>query len=322
MRHCGAGGRSVNKRDGRFILMNVSGVLIIDKPQGISSHAVVNRVRRIFDIKTVGHAGTLDPMATGVLPVLVGRAVKASEFLKEHNKRYLAGVKLGITTDSFDTTGNVFSRFDGVTPSFEEFKAAALSFKGTFMQLPPMYSALKVGGVKLVKLARQGIEVERVPREVTISDISAKEENGEFMIDVACSKGTYIRSLCDDIGKKLGCGAVMSSLRRTVVGDFDIENAYTLERLAEMDEEQLCKTLIPVDTLFEEYAKIVLPDFFATLYKNGCEIYFKKLRPVGIDREKVGVYYRVYDRNGFIALGESAMFENGVALKARKMFFN
>ncbi len=302
--------------------MDVSGVLIVDKPQGISSHTVVNRVRRIFDIRTVGHAGTLDPLATGVLPILVGRAVKASEFLKEHDKEYIAGVKLGVTTDSFDTTGNVLTRFEGELPSFKQFESAALSFKGTFMQLPPMYSALKVGGVKLVKLARQGIEVERTPREVTISSIKAFEENGEFYIKVACSKGTYIRTLCDDIGKAMGCGAVMSSLRRTVVGDFHIEKAYTLDELSEMDEDALKATLIPIDSLFSEYQEIFLPAFYSTLYKNGCEIYFKKLRPAGIDREAEGVYYRVYDKNGFIALGESARFDSGMALKARKMFFN
>lgn len=302
--------------------MNANGVLIVDKPAGISSHAVVNRIRRIYDIKTVGHCGTLDPMATGVLPILVGRAVKASEFLKDHNKAYIAGVKLGVNTDSFDITGNVLSAFEGDLPSFQRFEEEALRFKGTFMQLPPMYSALKVGGVKLVKLARQGIVVERTPREVTISEINAFENNGEFYINVECSKGTYIRTLCDDIGKALGCGAVMSSLRRTVVGGFSIEQAFTLEALAQMDEKALSDALIPIDSLFEEYDKIFLPSFYSKLYKNGCEIYFKKLRPTDIDREAEGVLYRVYDSNGFIALGESARFSGGMALKARKMFFN
>lgn len=302
--------------------MEVSGVLIVDKPAGISSHAVVNRIRRIYDIKTVGHCGTLDPMATGVLPILVGRAVKASEFLKDHNKSYVAGVTLGVSTDSFDSTGNVLSIHEGTLPTFKQFEEEALKLKGTFMQLPPMYSALKVGGVKLVKLARQGIEIERTPREVTISGIRAFEKDGCFYIDVDCSKGTYIRTLCDDIGKALGCGAVMSSLRRTVVGNFRIEHVYTLEKLAEMDEDALKNALIPVDSLFEEYQKIFLPAFYSKLYKNGCEIYFKKLRPADIDREAEGVLYRVYDANGFIALGESAKFSEGMALKARKMFFN
>lgn len=302
--------------------MEASGILIVNKPAGLSSHGVVNRVRRIFGTKTVGHCGTLDPMATGVLPVLVGRAVKASEFLKDHDKAYTAGVKLGITTTSFDTTGEVIESFEGPLPDFASFKKSAESFMGTFMQMPPMYSALKVGGVKLVNLARQGIEIERTPREITISNINAFEDNGQFYIDVDCSKGTYIRTLCDDIGKKLGCGAAMSSLCRTKVGSFTIEQAHTLEELAEMTTEELTACLIPIDSLFTDLPRIFLPKFYAGLYKNGCEIYFKKLRPAGIDRDAVGVLYSVYCEDGFIALGESARYPKGVALKARKMFFN
>lgn len=302
--------------------MDASGILIVNKPAGLSSHGVVNRVRRIFGTKTVGHCGTLDPMATGVLPILVGRAVKASEFLKDHDKAYLAGIELGLTTDSFDTTGNVLTHFEGELPDFATFEKAARSFEGTFMQLPPMYSALKVGGVKLVNLARQGIEVERKPREVTISRLNAYEQDGKFIIDVDCSKGTYIRTLCYDIGEKLGCGATMSSLCRTRVGSFDIKDAHTIEELGAMNEDELTACLIPIDSLFSDLPRIFLPKFYAGLYKNGCEIYFKKLRPSGIDRDAVGVLYRVYGEDGFIALGESAQYSKGVALKARKMFFN
>ena len=302
--------------------MDASGILIVNKPAGLSSHGVVNRIRRIFGTKTVGHCGTLDPMATGVLPVLVGRAVKASEFLKDHDKAYLAGIELGITTDSFDTTGNVISKYEGTLPSFTDFESAALSFKGTFMQLPPMYSALKVKGIKLVNLARQGIEVEREPREVTIRELKAYKEDGKLYIDVDCSKGTYIRTLCYDIGEKLGCGATMSSLCRTRVGDFDIKDAHTIEELGNMSEEELAACLIPIDSLFMDLPRIYLPKFYAGLYKNGCEIYFKKLRPAGIDRNAVGVLYRVYGEDGFIALGESAEYTKGIALKSRKMFFN
>ncbi len=302
--------------------MDVSGILIVNKPAGMSSHAVVNRIRRIYGTKTVGHCGTLDPMATGVLPILIGRAVKASEFLKDHDKSYIAGVCLGITTDSFDTTGNVVEKFEGELPDFTAFERAAKEFEGTFMQLPPMYSALKVGGVKLVNLARQGLEVERTPREVTVSRLVTYEKDGVYYIDADCSKGTYIRSLCYDIGEKLGCGAAMSSLCRTRVGDFDIKDSYTLEQLAEMSEEDLTDCLQPIDSLFMDLPRIFLPKFYAGLYKNGCEIYFKKLRPAGIDREAVGVLYRVYDQGGFVALGESAMYDKGVALKSRKMFFN
>jgi len=302
--------------------MDVSGILIVNKPAGLSSHGVVNRIRRIFGTKTVGHCGTLDPMATGVLPILIGRAVKASEFLKDHDKSYIAGVSLGITTDSYDTTGSVVTRFEGILPTFTEFEKAAKEFEGSFMQLPPMYSALKVKGVKLVNLARQGVEIERTPREVTVSRLVPYEKDGVFYIDADCSRGTYIRTLCYDIGEKLGCGAAMSSLCRTRVGSFDIKNSYTLEQLSEMNEDDLSACLLPIDSLFMDLPRIFLPKFYAGLYKNGCEIYFKKLRPAGIDRDAVGVLYRVYDEQGFVALGESAAYTKGVALKSRKMFFN
>ncbi len=303
--------------------MNDSGILIINKPEGLSSHMIVNRVRRIFGTKTVGHSGTLDPMATGVLPILIGRAVKAAEYMQDHDKSYLAGVKLGTLTDSGDITGNIISVFDGNLPDFETFKAAALSFVGSYMQTPPMYSALKVGGVKLLELARRGIEVERSARKVTVYGMEVFEKDGELYMDVDCSKGTYIRTLCEDIGEKLGCGATLSSLCRTKVSDYCIENAYTLEQLAEMDEEALRATLIPVDTVFKDLKEIRLPAFYETLFKNGCEIYMKKLRPpAGIDREAEGIMYRISGADGFIAIAESVRFRKGVALKCRKMFFN
>lgn len=302
--------------------MDVSGILIINKPQGASSHKIVNTVRRIYDIKTVGHTGTLDPMATGVLPILIGRAVKAAEYLQDHDKRYYAGVRLGVTTDSGDITGSILSEHQDALPSFEEFKACAESFVGEMEQIPPMYSALKVGGVKLVDLARKGIEVERKARRITVYSLTANQSDGVYYIDVSCSKGTYIRTLCEDIGKKLGCGACMCSLERRRAGEFDIAQAYTIEMLEDMDKEALRDVLIPVDKMFEEYNAVTLPAFYSKLFKNGCEIYLKKLRPQGIDRNAEGVFYRVYDNDGFIALAESVRFEKGIALKARKMFFN
>lgn len=303
--------------------MNDSGILIINKPEGLSSHMIVNRVRRIFGTKTVGHSGTLDPMATGVLPVLVGRAVKAAEYMQDHDKSYLAGIKLGTVTDSGDITGNVLSVYEGTLPDFETFKAAALSFVGTYMQTPPMYSALKVGGIKLLELARKGIEVERTARKVTVYGMDVFEKNGEIFMAVDCSKGTYIRTLCEDIGAKLGCGATLCSLSRTKVGEYDIQNAYTLEQLAEMDEEALRGTLIPVETVFADLTELRLPSFYETLFKNGCEIYMKKLRPpAGIDREAEGIMYRISGADGFIAIAETVRYPKGVALKCRKMFFN
>ncbi len=303
--------------------MNDSGILIINKPEGLSSHMVVNRVRRIFGTKTVGHSGTLDPMATGVLPILIGRAVKAAEYMQDHDKSYIAGIKLGTLTDSGDITGNVLSVFDGELPDFDTFKNAAMAFVGSYMQTPPMYSALKVGGIKLLELARKGIEVERTARKVTVYGMNVFERDGGLFMAVDCSKGTYIRTLCEDIGRELGCGATLCSLSRTKVGDYDIENAYTLEDLAEMDEDALRATLIPVDTVFSDLPEIRLPAFYENLFKNGCEIYMKKLRPPApIDREAEGVMYRISGADGFIAIAETVRFSKGIALKCRKMFFN
>ena len=302
--------------------MDVSGILIINKPAGVSSHRIVNIVRRIYGIKTVGHAGTLDPMATGVLPVLIGRAVKACEYMQDHDKSYFAGVKLGVCTDSGDTTGTVIKEFGGELPDFDAFSEAANSFVGENMQVPPMYSALKVGGVKLVDLARKGIEVERKARKVNIYSVLPSEKDGVFYIEVDCSKGTYIRTLCEDIGEKLGCGACMCSLERRRVGDYRIENAHTTEELEEMSPEALSALLIPVETVFAEYPKIVLPEFYSKLFKNGCEIYCKKIKKQEIALESEGLLLRVYDKNGFIAFGETAMFDKGLAVRAKKMFFN
>ncbi len=302
--------------------MDVSGILIVNKPSGVSSHKIVNIVRRIYGIKTVGHAGTLDPMATGVLPVLIGRAVKACEYMQDHDKSYVAGITLGITTDSGDTTGTVLSTHEGDLPDFESFKAAAEGFVGEHMQVPPMYSALKVGGVKLVDLARKGIEVERKARSITVYSLSAYEDGGVFTVDVDCSKGTYIRTLCEDIGKQLGCGACMCALKRTRVGDYRIEDAFTTEQLETMSEEELKAALIPVDTVFSQYPSVFMPEFYAKLFKNGCEIYCKKLRPKDIVLNEEGILLRVYDKNGFIAFAETASFEKGLAIRAKKMFFN
>lgn len=302
--------------------MDVSGILIINKPAGVSSHRIVNIVRRIYGTKTVGHAGTLDPMATGVLPVLVGRGVKACEYMQDHDKSYVAGVTLGLTTDSGDTTGNAIARYEGRLPSFDDFRKVAEGFVGEQLQVPPMYSALKVGGVKLVDMARKGIEVERKARSITVYSLSAFESEGVFYMAVDCSKGTYIRTLCEDIGAALGCGACMCSLERTRVGDYRIEDAYTVEQLEAMDERELKATLIPVETVFEEYPAVMLPDFYAKLFKNGCEIYCKKIKAKNPPFEEEGQLFRIYDNNGFIAFGETAVFEKGLALRAKKMFFN
>ena len=216
------------------------GVVCVNKHQGVTSHTIVNMLRRLYNTKQVGHTGTLDPMATGVLPVMVGRAVKASEYLTAEDKGYIAEFKLGTVTDSGDVTGNVIAENSDVPPA-NTVKDTVMSFVGTIKQTPPMYSALKVNGQKLVDLARKGIEVERESRDITINSIELEDvspEQGVYRIKVECSKGTYIRTLCTDIGEALGCGAVMTSLTRTKSGNFTIENSYTVEELEKMTEEQ------------------------------------------------------------------------------------
>lgn len=205
----------------------MNGILVINKPRGMTSHDVVSRVRRILHTKKVGHAGTLDPMATGVLVVLVGKATKLSDRMLCEKKRYKAGFKLGVETDTYDITGKVLSE-KPVTVSREKISECVDSFRGKISQVPPMYSAIKVGGKKLYELARRGVTVERKPRDVEIYDISLCGEN---MLDICCSKGTYIRSLIHDIGVHLGCGAVMTELARVASGNFCIENSVTLEEL-------------------------------------------------------------------------------------------
>ena len=291
------------------------GVLLIHKPYGITSFDVVARVRRLYGTKQVGHTGTLDPIATGLLPVLVGRAVKASEFLTEKDKEYIAGLRLGITTDTEDITGSILTETQTI-PSREAVLTTANSFVGEIMQVPPMYSALKVGGEKLVDLARRGITIEREARPITIHALDIDGDGADYKMRVFCSKGTYIRTLCADIGAKRGCGGAMSSLIRTKTGGFTLENAYTLEALEAMTPEERASLLLPTETLFTHLPKATLSDFFARLSRNGCEIYLKK---IGADIP-LGTLLRVYDKDGFYAIGEVREYPDGNAIKLLKRF--
>ena len=297
----------------------LSGVVAIDKPAGMTSHDVVSKLRRLYGTKQVGHTGTLDPMATGVLPVMIGRAVKASEYLSSDCKNYLAGMQLGITTDTEDVTGTVLTRNENL-PTKEEVEAVLARFRGKIMQIPPMYSALKVKGQKLCDLARKGVEVERTPREIEIYRlelIESREADGWYLLDVECSKGTYIRTLTADIGAALGCGGAMESLRRGAAGPFALSDCHTLQSLAEMTEEQRVAVLCPVETLFSEHAKVELPDFYAELARNGCEIYLSKLH---LDYA-VGTRLRLWRaKDGFFALGEVKQYPEGAAIKVLKLF--
>ena len=282
----------------------------------MTSHDVVFKMRKLYGTKKTGHTGTLDPMATGVLVVLIGRAAKAAEYLTYDSKTYKTTLRLGITTDTEDTSGTVLSTSENFPDKDEVFRVIS-SFVGDIMQTPPMYSALKVGGEKLVDLARRGIEVERESRQVHIDSIKAEYiSDSEYSLEVTCSKGTYIRTLCADIGKKLGCGGVMSSLCRTVCGEFSLDKAYTLESLEEMTLEQRLSLLYPTEDVFASYPVCKLDGFMLKLCRDGAEIYQNKIKTSFPD----GSYVRLYDSDGFFALGKVSEFEKGSAIKPVKVF--
>ncbi len=282
----------------------------------MTSQAVVNRVKRLFGVKKAGHTGTLDPLATGVLPVLLDRGVKASEFMLTSDKHYKATLLLGLTTDTEDITGETLTTSNEI-PGEEEVFSAVNAFLGSYMQTPPMYSALKVGGKKLCDLAREGVEIEREAREVFIHDINVEKlSEREYALDVTCSKGTYIRTLCADIGRKLGCGGVMKTLCRASASGFTLEEAYTISELEEMTDAERSSVILPVERVFEKYPEVVLPDFFSRLAHSGLEIYVSKLKMT----TKVGKIYRLKDRNGFFAVGEVREFDDGLAIKPIRQF--
>ena len=294
----------------------LSGLVIINKEEGITSQGVVNRVKRIFGAAKAGHTGTLDPMATGVLPVLIGRGVKASEFMLTSEKHYGATLLLGLTTDTEDVTGDVITECD-VNISEETVLAAIDGFVGEIMQTPPMYSALKVGGKKLCDLARRGEVIEREARPVTIHSIKAERINDrEYYLDVVCSKGTYIRTLCADIGASLGVGGVMKTLQRLTASGYTIDEAKTLTELEAMTEEERISHVYPVEDVFKKHECVVLPDFFARLAHSGLEIYLHKIRR---DYPQ-GTLLRLADSNGFFAVGEVREFESGLAIKPIRQF--
>ena len=296
----------------------LSGVLIVHKHAGVTSHDIVGKVRRLFGTRKVGHAGTLDPMATGVLVVLIGRAAKAAEYLASNAKRYRATLRLGITTDTEDTTGEVLTTSDAI-PDLAALQAVIPSFCGKIQQIPPMYSALKVGGKKLVDLARQGQVIERQAREIEIFDlqVAPADTGSDFILDVSCSGGTYIRTLCADIGAALGCGGAMAALERREACGFSLENAHTVDELEQLSYEERTALLIPTELLFASLPQIPLPAFYERLCRSGCEIYLKKLR---IDLP-VGTRVRLLtEAHEFFALGEVFNYENGAAVKAIKTF--
>lgn len=284
----------------------MNGIVIVDKPQGWTSQDVTARLRRVFATRRIGHGGTLDPMATGVLPVFVGRATRGVEFFEHAEKIYEAELKLGLTTDTEDITGEVLSR-QMVSVSREEFLSVLEKFRGEIMQIPPMYSALKINGQKLVDLARKGKTVPREPRPVTIYELTCLDFSGESArLRIHCSKGTYIRTLCKDIGEALGCGGCMAALRRVQAGEYTAAEAIPLERL--LEEENPEQFLRPVDSMFRKYPSVTLTPNQEKRCRNGNT--FSLAREDGT--------YRVYSGGGeFLMLGK---IKNGVMSTVKSFF--
>jgi len=284
----------------------MTGIVIVDKPAGWTSHDVVAKLRRTFGERRIGHGGTLDPMATGVLPVFVGRATRAVSFMESADKEYLAGVRFGVVTDTQDISGKVLSE-SGQIPSSCNVETVLQSFLGIQDQIPPLYSAIKVDGRKLYQYARQGREVERKPRKIEISSIVPQGfgEDGEYLFRLTVSKGTYVRTVCHDLGARLGCGGAMSSLRRLRAGAFSVDEAIPLEALTATGGENYLR---PLDSIFREYPALVLSEEDARRVRCGNEF--------ASDAED-GTY-RLYDAGGsFLALSAA---KQGT-IKTIKSFF-
>ena len=284
----------------------MNGIVIVDKPEGWTSQDVVSKLRGVLHTRRIGHGGTLDPMATGVLPVFVGRGTRAVEFFEHAEKAYEAVLRLGITTDTEDISGTVLTR-SPVEVTRETFLSALESFRGEILQVPPMYSAIKINGQKLCDLARKGRQVERQPRSVTIHCLECVEFSGDTArLRIVCSKGTYIRTLCKDIGESLGCGGCMESLRRIRAGEYTAEQSIPLAQLvAHPDPESL---LLSIDSMFTGYEAVTLSDRQALRCRNGNS--FSIDLPDGT--------YRAYDQNGeFLML---AKVEAGVMSTVKSFF--
>ena len=279
------------------------GLAIVDKPAGWTSHDVVAKMRRVLGTRRIGHAGTLDPMATGVLPLLVGRATRALDYLPG-GKVYTATLRLGLETDTQDSTGHVLAQ-SNYRPGEQEIRAVLARFVGPQKQIPPMYSAVKVNGKRLYDLARAGVEIERAPRTVRIDELTVLSCDGDTVVfRVSCSAGTYVRTLCHDAGKMLGCGAVMTALRRTMACGYTLENAHTPESW--QDDRP---PLLPVDTVFAAHPAVTVSPSAAARIRNGAAV-------SGISAPDGPV--RVYDGAGsFLMLGRA---ENGLLITVKSFF--
>ena len=283
----------------------MNGILLVDKPQDWTSHDVIAKLRGIFGERRIGHSGTLDPLATGLLVVFLGKATKAVEFSEAAEKEYLAHLRLGMETDTQDITGTVLRTSQHI-PTCAELETVLPQFRGSIQQIPPMYSAIKVNGKKLYDIARKGGEVERQSRPITIHALDLLgEEDGDYLLRIRCSKGTYIRTLCHDIGQMLGCGGVMTSLRRTRVGGYDVCDAHTVAALSEMDRSDAESLLLPLDTVFSDLTAVTLSSKNEAHCRNG--------RPFSMDLPNGK--YRLYAKDGQFLMVAAVESEQVLALK-------
>jgi tRNA pseudouridine55 synthase len=261
--------------------------VVLDKANGLSSNAALQEVKRLYEANKAGHAGSLDPLATGVLPVCLGEATKVSQFLLDSDKRYRTRIKLGIRTDTGDSEGSIIERNEGISVSRKAIERALTKFKGEVEQVPPMHSAIKMNGVPLYKLARKGITVEREPRLVTLYQICLVEfVNSELELEISCSKGTYIRTIADDLGQELGCGAHVIELRRTQAGVFTEKDSISAEELALEKEnkglDKIDQFLIPMDRAIQDLPEVNLPSITASHVKNGQAVLVRHLPKNGL----------------------------------------
>jgi tRNA pseudouridine55 synthase len=298
----------------------INGIINVYKEKGYTSHDVVAKMRGILKMKKIGHTGTLDPDATGVLPVCIGKATRLVDLITDKDKTYEAVMKLGVTTDTQDITGTVI-RTAEVNVNYDQIKETILSYIGEYLQLPPMYSAIKVDGKRLYELARQGKEIERERRRVTIKDIRIldySEENQEIRVSVDCGKGTYIRTLLHDIGETLGCGATMKSLVRTAVGGFPIEEALKLSQIEELvREDRIQEHVVAVDHMFLAYAKVNVDREYHKLIYNGNS--FSREHIIQPKQDITAGNHRVYDADdSFIGIYHFVLEED--MFKPVKMF--
>ncbi|MDP4109307.1 MAG: tRNA pseudouridine(55) synthase TruB [Bacillota bacterium] len=300
-----------------------SGIITVDKPKNFTSHDVISVLRGIFHMKRIGHSGTLDPIATGVLAVFLGSATKGCEYALHHEKEYIASFRLGIATDTQDITGEILKTAP-VDVSKNDVEKALYSFLGEISQLPPMYSALKKNGKKLYEYARRGETVEREPRKVVISEaelLNSDLINNIYQIRIRCSSGTYIRTLCSDIGETLGCHAVMTDLRRTRSGMFTLDDALSLNEIEKITEAgEITRHIKPVDTLFREYPGLTADEFGESRVRNGAFLPAESVSPV---LPEEGQICRVYSEGGaFLMLGRvRRLSECGLAVFSEKNFF-